>query len=115
MTSEMTSTELVEAYQNYTSYQVEQYFPEKEVRVSEQDKPYFTEELRNLRRRRQRAYHEGGKNQKYVDIRNEFNKKLKQAAEKYRIKIIDEVSEGTGSNAKQRKPVSHLSIEMESI
>ena len=99
LTSEMTSTELVEAYQNYTSYQVEQYFPEKEVRVSEQDKPYFTEELRNLRRRRQRAYHEGGKSQKYIDIRNEFNKKLKQAAEKYRVKIIDEVSEGTRANA----------------
>ena len=99
LTSKMSSTELVETFEKYTSQLVEQYFPEKEIKISSFDKPFYTEELRMLRRQRQRAYTKGGKSQKYIKLKQEYDEKLRIAAKKYHSKIISEVSDGKRTNA----------------
>ena len=75
-------TEMVNLFQNYTDKMIKSTFPEKLVTISDHDKPYFTEELRLLRRQRQRAYRIGGKNAKYLDLKAKFEQKLKSEAKK---------------------------------
>ena len=70
----------------------------KTVTISEQDKPYFTEELRKLRRLRQRIYCKEGRSPKYLDAKSQFDKKLRAEAKKYQIKVQNEVLEGKINN-----------------
>ena len=50
--------------------------PMKQISVSTFDKPYFTEELRKLRRKRQTFYRRYGKSEKYLEIKSKFDMKL---------------------------------------
>ena len=95
----MSTTDMVEVFENITGNMVRNVFPEKLVTISDYDKPYITEELKSLRRQRQRAYRKGGKNAKYLEIKSKFDNKLKAEAEKYRLKILAEVAEGKRGNA----------------
>ena len=60
-------------FQNIMNNLVSSTFPEKVITVSPEDQPYFNEDLRNLKRKRQREYSCHGKPQKYLDIRNKFD------------------------------------------
>ena len=95
---QLTPTQMVTEFENYSSQLIEKTFPEKTVTVSDYDKPYMTEELKLLRRRRQRLYRKHGKCAEYLALKKLFNEKLRQQAEKYRLKIINEVNEGKRSN-----------------
>ena len=95
----MLSTQMVAAFEKHSSSLIENIFPEKTVTISEWDKPYMTEELKLLRRKRQRTYRKGGRSAKYLNLKHKFDKKLKVEAEKYRQKIISEVQEGKRSNS----------------
>ena len=91
----MDSTEMVSFFQAYSKEMVDKTFPMKEVQVGPDDKPYFTEELRQLKRRRQRAYTNlGRRSAKYINLRNRFDEKLKQEGIKYKLKIENEVKQG---------------------
>ena len=59
----------------------------------------MTEELKALRRRRQRIYRKQGRSPKYHEIKDAFDNKLKAAALKYKEKIIAQVSEGKGGSS----------------
>ena len=96
---QMSSTELVEKFEQHTSQLVNSVFPLKTVTVSDRDKPYMTEELKTLRRQRQRAYTNGGRSQKYLDIKSRFDLKLKDEANKYQEKVKAEVTEGKRSSS----------------
>ena len=99
LSPEMSPTELVTNFQNHTSNVVTKIFPEKTVKISNYDKPYFTEELRAIRRQRQRLYRKSGRSQKYLEIKDKFEQKLKIEAGKYHQKILAEVSEGKKNNS----------------
>ena len=62
--------------------------------VTEGEKPYFTEELKKIRRRRDRIYQKFGKNENYHEVQQMFQSKLKAEALKYKNKIVNEVREG---------------------
>ena len=94
LTPQMSSSELVEAFEVYTSKQINGVFPLKTVTISNKDKPYFTEELKRLRRQRQRVYRKQGKSPKYLSLVSEFDLKLKAEAKKYQDKIQADVLEG---------------------
>ena len=55
--------------------------------------PYITQELKLLRRQRQRVYRKEGKSVKYKELKDKFDSKLKTEAEKYQNRILDEVRE----------------------
>ena len=62
---DMSSTELVESFEKSTSQKVIKYFPQKKtVTITAYDKPYITQELKMLRRQRQRKYRQEGKSKK---------------------------------------------------
>ena len=97
--TEKSPTELVTEFENFTSEMVMKHFPEKTITVTNYDKPYITQELKKLRRQRQRVYRKFGKCKKYIDLRNQFDLKLKIEANKYQEKIKDEIRQGNISNS----------------
>ena len=96
---DLSPSELVDAFQNNTSSLIENIFPEKTVKISSFDKPYFTEELRQIRRQRQRIYRKCGRSKKYLEMKQKFYQKLKREADKYVKKILSEVADGKRNNA----------------
>ena len=95
----MSSTDMVKHFEQHMQNLIEENFPEKTVTISNWDKPYMTQELKLLRRQRQRAYRKGPRSEKYMQLKSKFNLKLKAEAEKYRIKILAEVTDGKRSNS----------------
>ena len=99
MSESLSTTDMVELFENHTKKMIENIFPEKVVTMSSWDKPYMTEELRKMRRQRQRLYRKGSKNEKYLEVKKKFEQKIKAEAEKYRQKIVTEVTDGKRNNS----------------
>ena len=96
----LTSTQMVDKFQTKSENLVDNAFPKKFVFIGDQDQPYFTEELRQIKRRRQRAYAAHGKrSDRYTALRRQFDDKLKHEATKYIDKIETEVAEGKRASA----------------
>ena len=91
---EPNANQMVEKYQQIVQKIVEETFPLKSIKISDQDKPWFTEELRALKRNRMREYERHGKSAKYFDLKEKFKRKLENEVEKYKLKIELEVTEG---------------------
>ena len=91
---ELTSTQIVQSFQNTLDYVVSDIFPKRKVTINSEDKPYFTEKLRKLKRNRKREYYKHGKSEKYIKLKENFEEKLKNEKLKYIQKISLEVSEG---------------------
>ena len=95
LTNDMDVDMMVEAFEDQNKRMVDMIFPEKVVQVGPDEKPYFTEELRQVKRRRQRAYaNHGRRSPKYINLKQSFDIKLKHEAQKYIEKIKQEVSDG---------------------
>ena len=92
---DMSSADMVDTFVNINEKMVNKVFPEKEIQVGPGDLPYFTEELRHLKRQRLRAYNaHGGKSDQYLRLKSRFDEVLKREASKYIQKIESEVIEG---------------------
>jgi hypothetical protein len=86
---------MVDMFVNINEMMVDQVFPEKEIQVGPGDLPYFTEELRHIKRQRLRAYNaHGGKSPQYLRLKVKFEQVLKREANTYIQKIEQEVREG---------------------
>ena len=70
-------------------------FPERTITIDSNDKPYFTERLRVLKRQRMREYNKNGKSEKYFKLKEIFESQLNVELEKYKEKISNEVLEGS--------------------
>ena len=91
----MTSSDMVDCFVRLSEKMVDSSFPEKEIQVGPGDLPYFTEELRHLKRQRLRAYNaHGGKSVQYKRLKLKFEQTLKHEARKYVQKVEKEVIEG---------------------
>ena len=70
----MTSTQMVAKFETYSTQLIKINFPEKAVTILDFDKPYITEELKLIRRQRQRTYQKHGKSAKYIELKDLFDK-----------------------------------------
>ena len=89
-----TPSQMVKRFQSELSNILCQTFPEKQIVISPYDLPWFNEELRKLRRRKQRAYENFGKNDKYEYLNELFEARLRAARLKFKEKIEEEVKNG---------------------
>ena len=90
-----TTTSMVQQFELYSEKMVNNAFPKKEVLVGADDLPYYTEELRLLKRQKVRAYEKHGQNSnQYKNLKQKYKNSLKNEAIKYKNKIEREVSEG---------------------
>ena len=92
--NELSVDEMVDGFQNVTNSIVSETFPEKDIIVSPEDKPWFNEQLRKLKRQRLREYNRHGRSDKYLKLAASFNEKSAIEIEKYKKKIMTEVTEG---------------------
>ena len=74
----MNTSKIVQNFQNTLQDVVRSTFPEKRILIDSDDKPYFSEKLRHLKRIRQREYHKHGRSQKYLKLKENFEEKLSQ-------------------------------------
>ena len=99
---------MVEAYQNKMNTLLSEIFPLKTITISDQDKPWFNEQLRQIKRQRLREYEKHGLSNKYWSIVDSFEKLFKTERAKYFEKIRDEVTNGErGSIYPILKRLSH--------
>ena len=90
----LTVDQMVETYQTITSTVLSETFPLKSIIVSDQDKPWFNEKLRHIKRQRLREYEKHGLSDKYLKLAENFNSIFRAERDKYFEKIKLEVSEG---------------------
>ena len=64
------------------------------ITISDRDQPWFNEDLRLLRRQKQREYTKNGKSEKYLKLVDSFKEKASSAIKKYKEKLTLEVLEG---------------------
>jgi hypothetical protein len=100
LSSAASATEMVGRFESRSEELIERYFPTKEISVGAGDLPFFTEELRQLKRQRQRAYAtQGRRGPRYIELREKFVEKKRREATKYREKLMREVREGKRGSA----------------
>ena len=85
---------MVKSFQQTTEHLIKETFPEKKITLYQTDKPWFTEELRLLKRRRLREYSKNGKSNKYYELVEKFESKSREAIHKYKEKIKEQVVTG---------------------
>ena len=68
-------------------------FPQKTYRVTQQDKPWITFELKKLDKLKKREYRKHGKSDKYVKLLEKFDKKYKMAAKEHLFKNVKSLKE----------------------
>ena len=84
----------INIFEEMTCKLFDETFPEKKVVFMENDKPWFTEELRLLKRQRMREYSSNGKSKKYIELRDIFKVKAEEAMKKHKEKHKAQVVEG---------------------
>ena len=90
----LSSSDMVDLFQKMTIDLKDIHFPKKTISITPYDKPWITEELKVIRRRRQRIYRKEGRSIAYLNLKDEFDNKLKLEAAKYVKKLNEEVSSG---------------------
>ena len=66
-------------------------FPEEPISIYPNDKPYFTQQLRIIKRRRCREYAKNGKSEKYRGLCIRFEDMLKSEIAKYKCKLEEKM------------------------
>ena len=95
----MSANQLVDAFQAAAGRLVDETFPMKKVTVIQGELPYFTEDCRKLRRKRDLIYQDQGKSLRYSEEQRKFKAKLKSELDKYTKRIIEEVKDGKRTSA----------------
>ena len=70
--------------------------PEKKRKISIDDKPWFTEQLRILKRKKTRLFRKNRNSEKYKKISKIYEKKVLESKKLFKIKAIDQVMEAKG-------------------
>ena len=91
----MSIDEMINRYENITNELLNQTLPEKQVIVNPEDRPWFTEQLRKLKRMRMREYNKHGRSTKYSELSSSFNEKFHTEYLKYLNRVKLEVTDGT--------------------
>ena len=90
----LSSSAIVDTFQKMTTELNNFHFPQKRISITPFDKPWITEELKTIRRRRQRIYRKEGRSSSYLNVKMEFDRKLEAEVDKYMNKIKEEVENG---------------------
>ena len=89
--SKTSPSEAVATFELIFSTHLEQCLPLKYVRGPVSEKPWITMELSQLARQKQREYTKNGKSNKYLNLREKFNKEQKIAIDTYRQKQLSSI------------------------
>ena len=72
---------------------LDKYLPKKVIRIASDDKPWYTQHLKKLDRRRRREYNKNRRSQKYRQLNSNYLDKVSRAKKKYKRTMIDDIKE----------------------
>ena len=78
-------------FEQLTLEKLNLFCPEKEIKISSQDKVWITSELKKIHRQKSREYIKRGKSAKYMKLSEQFLTKYNLEAQKYMQKNMDEL------------------------
>ena len=85
--------------QDLLQNKMNEYFPTKSVKVSQKDKKWINSELKKLDRAKKREWCKNGKSNRYIKLKKEFDRKYKEASEKYLDKNVRELKDSDPGRA----------------
>ena len=97
--SEENPTNQAEALQKLLESKLDEIFPTKSFRLSNKDKKWMDFELKNLDRAKKREWCKRGKSEKYLKLKEDFDTKYANAAEKFVEKNVRELKESDPGKA----------------
>ena len=80
-----------ETLHNMVLDKLEEFCPEKDIKISSDDQPWFTDELKRLDRRIRRQYRKNRRSKRYIKMKKIYLKKLLKAKRNFKTKMIDDV------------------------
>ena len=89
LTPDLTPTQ--QTMERILNQQVAITFPTKSVRVSSQDLPYITGDIKKLDRYIKKEYKSKGKSDKYLKLKQVYNNKMKKAASDHLNKYVTDM------------------------
>ena len=92
-------TEQVRCFETLLSEKLDEFCPQKTMKIGTHDKPFITAELKRLDRQKMREYNKRGKTQKYLNLAKSFELKYNAAAEAYLRKNLDTLKESNPGQA----------------
>ena len=98
-----------ENFHYYLRKKLDQYFPEKSVKICSLDKKWFTPKLKNLHRQMQRQFHPNRNSEKYKKLKSKFKKMKKEAIKEfYNVFVTDLKATEPGKWYKMAKKIGAL-------
>ena len=84
-------TQMVDAFQTLVNSKVDQFFPQKTIRVTNKDKEFITAELKSIDRKKMKEWRKKGRSEKYLRLKKEFDEKFKKASSDHIRKCVSEL------------------------
>ena len=81
--AEKSPDEQAEHFHDFLRRKLDQYFPEKNVKICSLDKKWFTPKLKNLHRQMQRQFHKNRNSEKFKKIKAKFKKMKREAIKEF--------------------------------
>ena len=75
-------------FQNILLQKLNEFFPEKVRKISNDDQPWITHKLKKLDRKRKRIFHQQRRSEKWAQINRNFKKEVKSAKSKFYQKTV---------------------------
>ena len=97
--AQLPPTQQAEILQHKILEQLDNFCPEKIFKISSQDKPWVTAELKKLSRQKNREYQRRGKTAKYRELAKNFKQKFKEQTAKFLRKNLDELMDSKPGQA----------------
>ena len=80
-----------ETLHNMVLDKLDEFCPEKNIKISSDDQPWFTEQLKRLNRRIRREYGKRRRSKRYKKLKKIYLKKMSEAKLNFKTKMIDDV------------------------
>ena len=80
-----------EILQNIILTKLDEFCPEKVRKISSDDQPFFTQELKRLHRRKRREFTKNRRSNKFLELKKKFKKKVEEEKKNFKKRMIDDV------------------------
>ena len=90
---EETADAKADEFQKLLSREFNRCFPEKLVKVANDDQPWITQKLKTLDRQRKRCYHRSRRSNKWKNLNKQFKKELKMKKSNFYKKMASDLKE----------------------
>ena len=86
-----TPTKKVEVFENLLSTKLNEHFPQKTVKITNQDQPWITPDLKNLIRRKKREYWKNGRSVKWSELNSQYNGKVLKSKKNFYSNFVEDL------------------------